>query len=340
MSLIKNALTISISTLIALVCAEIVLRFLDIGYGNSPLERSHTYHHVHPSNYKFLSYDPNGEYGGYQVYYDDMGFRVSDDSSQTTQHRDLRETVIFLGDSFTEGKQVDYHETFVSLVSEQLQVPTINLGTSSYSPMIYALQVENIVSQFKADTVVLQIFSNDFGDDKNYLQHAVIEQDKIIGIDGGDNNILISIARNSFLIRFLRKSQLLIQTIFSSPEASSGMSASAFDYEQSVSDEELYSTVNIIQRIDSALAEQDKRLYVFLIPSKSLSLAQNCCNKDILYKRFYLALSESGIETIDVESFFEKRENQHELFFIKDIHLTSEGHQAVASSISDHLAAD
>lgn len=340
MSWIKNVSTILFATLIALMCAEIFLRIFGVGYGNSPLERSRTYHHVHPSNYQFLMHDPNEEYGGYQVYYDELGFRVRDNSSQISELLSVEEAVIFLGDSFTEGNQVDYDETFVSLVSEQLQVPTINLGVSSYSPLIYALQVENIVSQFEANSVVLQIFSNDFSGDKGYLQQSILEQNKIIGVDGGDNSILISIARNSYLIRFLRKSQLILKSILSSPKASSVIPTSAFDYEQNVTDEELYNTVNIIQHIDLALAQQNKRLYVFLIPSKSLSLSGNCCDEDILYERFYSALSELGIETVDVKPLFEQSENQRELFFIKDIHLTSEGHQVVAASISNHLTGD
>ena len=57
MSWIKNGITILFSTFIALFCAEILLRILDIGYGNAPLENSTKYHHVHPSNYNFLMHE-------------------------------------------------------------------------------------------------------------------------------------------------------------------------------------------------------------------------------------------------------------------------------------------
>lgn len=53
MSWIKNILTVIFSTLIVLVIAEIFLRILGVGYGNAPLERSSTYHHLHPSDYQF-----------------------------------------------------------------------------------------------------------------------------------------------------------------------------------------------------------------------------------------------------------------------------------------------
>ena len=319
---------------------ELFLRISGVGYGNAPLERSQTYHHVHPSNYQFLMHDPNGEYGGYHVYYDDIGFRVANEKLKTNDLKHEKNTIIFMGDSFTEGNQVVYHKTFASLVSEKLGVPAINLGVSSYAPLIYELQVKNILSQFDAEVVVLQIFSNDFEEGKVYLKNAVLDSDEIIGINGGRNNFAVSIARNSYLLRFLRKSQLLLQVIFSKSKVAAEIPSSAFDYEQDVTDEQLYSTVNIIRRINSLLAEQDKKLYVFLIPSRSLSFSNSCCAEDKLYARFYSAMLEAGIETIDVKSSFEQSEKQHELFFMKDIHLTSEGHRLVAESIGFHLVRD
>jgi lysophospholipase L1-like esterase len=340
MSWIKNILTILFSILIALVIAEIILRFVGAGYGNSPLERSHTYHHVHPNNYQFLMHDPNGEYGGYHVYYDNLGFRVRGEGSQTNELANEDKAIIFLGDSFTEGNQVRYNETFASLVSERLGLPSVNFGVSSYSPLIYELQVKNVVSQFNADVVVMQIYSNDFAGDESYLEDAVFDNNAIIGIDGGENNAIVSIARNSYLARFLRKSQLLLKTIIANTNNTVEMASSAFDYEQGVTDEQLLNTVNIIQRIQSHLAEQDKKLFVFLIPSKSLSLADECCSDDDLYSRFYSAFDEAHVDTIDVQPFFEQSDNQRELFFLKDIHLTSSGHRVIASSIAAHLASE
>ena len=105
MSWIKNILTVFFSILMAFVIAEIFFRVIGIGYGNAPLERSHTYHHVHPSNYQFFMHDPNGEYGGHYVYYDNLGFRVQNKLSQTNELADEEKAIIFLGDSFTEGNK-------------------------------------------------------------------------------------------------------------------------------------------------------------------------------------------------------------------------------------------
>ena len=337
MSWIKNILTVFFSILMAFVIAEIFFRVIGIGYGNAPLERSHTYHHVHPSNYKFFMHDPNGEYGGHYIYYDNLGFRVQNEISQTNELADEEKAIIFLGDSFTEGNQVPYNETFVSLVSKGLGLPSVNFGVASYSPLFYELQVKNITSQFNGDVVVLQIYSNDFGADQSYLEHAVFDNNIIIGINGGKNNAIVSLARNSYLIRFLKKSQLLIKIIISNKN-DTVIPSRVFDIEQDVTDEKLKNTVNIIKRIQTHLAEQDKKLYVFLIPSKFLSQNNKCCSDDNLYSRFYSVLTKARIDTIDVKSFFEQIDNQRELFFLKDIHLTSSGHKVIASSIIAHLA--
>lgn len=338
MSWIINVLTIVVSTLIAFLIAEVFLRIIGVGYGNAPLERSHIYHHMHPINYQFLMHNPNGEYGGFHVYYDNLGFRVKDEASQTNELIDEEKAIIFMGDSFTEGNQVPYDETFVSLVSERLQVPSVNFGVSSYSPLMYELQIKNIVSQFNANTVVLQIYSNDFSDDRAYFKYAVLKNFEIIGIDGGENNVIVTFLRKSYLARFIRKNQLLLQEILTNPNDTNEVPYSAFDYEQGVTDEDLLNTVNILRRIDSYLDEKNKKLYVFLIPSKTLSMAEECCLRDNLYTRFYSALDEVEIDTIDVRSYFEQSNDQNELFFNKDIHLTSKGHMAVASSIVSYLS--
>ena len=332
MSWIKNSSTVVISVFVAFLIAEVFLRILGVGYGNAPLERSKTYSHVHPTSYEFFMYDPDGEYGGYKVFYDELGRRVPSQRSQTTQFVNEGNAILFLGDSFTEGNQVPYDDTFVSLVGETLGSPTLNFGVSSYSPMIYQLQAKNVLPDFKGSTVVLQVYGNDFGHDEARLKRADFDGNELVGIDGGSNNALISLARESYFLRFVRKSQLLIQTILSNDLDQ------AYDFERDVKDEQMANTVKIIKTIKSSLDAQGKRLVVFLIPSKSLSLLNNCCIEDVLYTKFYAALAEVNVETIDVKSTFENISIQSELFFERDMHLTSLGHRAIAESIASHIS--
>ena len=68
--MVYPALLVFFSTILAVIVMEIILRILNIGFGNAPLESHEIFHHVHPSNYRFISHTPTGEYGGHEIYYD------------------------------------------------------------------------------------------------------------------------------------------------------------------------------------------------------------------------------------------------------------------------------
>ncbi|WP_198266704.1 hypothetical protein [sulfur-oxidizing endosymbiont of Gigantopelta aegis] len=92
-----------ISTIIALSIAEMTLRILNIGYGNAPQEPHPVFHHVHPREYRFVSHDPAGEYGGHKIYYDNERLVNNPESIKQVTSNCL---ITFLGDSFTEAGQV------------------------------------------------------------------------------------------------------------------------------------------------------------------------------------------------------------------------------------------
>ena len=43
----------------------------------------------------------------------------------------------FLGDSFTEGLGLNYSDTFAGMLSDYSRYEIINMGVTSYSPIIY-----------------------------------------------------------------------------------------------------------------------------------------------------------------------------------------------------------
>jgi hypothetical protein len=332
MSLIKNGLIVIIAIFIALVLAEIMFRVSGIGYGHSPIERSRSYHHVHPANYSYLVADPAGEYGGFQVSYDDSRYRVASAGQRTVVAKDKTNSIIFLGDSFTEGNQVEYEETFVSKVGSSLGVGVLNMGVSSYSPLIYLLQIEKEILKSAPNLIVMQIFSNDFASDTFYSRAAQYSEGVVVNVDGGRNDALISFLRHFYVVRFLRKSQLLILHLISNKPTQS-----AFDVEQNVESIDFQLTVSLIQEAAAKLHKANKKLLVFMIPSKSLSLQGICCDGDLLYSDFTGELERRGIAVLDVRPYFSRYPNQQELFFQKDIHLTSEGHTVVAQALLDEL---
>lgn len=331
MNLIKNLSTIIISLLISYILLEILFRVIDLGYGNNPLERSRVYHHVHPHNYSFKMHDPNNEYGGHNIYYDENRFRVENRNDETFDNLNNKENIIFLGDSFTEAVQVSYKDTFVSRVGDELGVPALNFAVSSYSPLIYKLQSKYILSKFAGKIVIMQIYTNDFYYDKHFNETSIFKNDELVAIDGGKNNFFISLLRKSYVARFVRKSQLTIRAMLT--ERSSFSINHDFNYEKNVKDEYIKSTTKLIKDTEEILKNQNKQLFVFLVPSKHLSVQNICCKDDFLYSRFYNELKKNNISTIDIASFFSSHDNQKTLFFELDQHLTAKGHFLVSEAI-------
>lgn len=342
MNWIKNLAVVGVSLTVSFLFAEVILRVFNVGR-DAPIariERSEIFHHVHPADYSFRIHAPNREHGQHEIFYDAAGFRVPDSDFQTSEIRGDRDAVIFLGDSFTEANQVVYEDTFVSIVGGDIGKKVVNMGVSSYSPLIYLLQARKVVSKFDAGTVVLQLFSNDFASDISYQANAQIEGGDVVAVDGGANSVAVSLLRKSYLARFVRRSWRLIRVNLLNANSEISIFVKAFEHEQDVTENQLRNTGEILLEIKSELESQGKRLYVFLIPSRSLSLIRDCCEKDNLYKIIYSYLKKNDIKSIDIKEGFEKYINQKDIFFKNDIHLTRMGHQLVAESIAATLTSE
>ena len=285
-SIAKNLFLLMIALLLSFFIVELILRILDINYGRSPLERSNIYHHVHPTNYSFLAHDDgNKEFGGFRIFYDKNGFRVKDKTIKNSLIKDNFRSIIFLGDSFTEANQVKYDDTFVAKIEEISKRETLNFGTASYSPIIYLSQVKNLFSEIKSNLVIMQIFSNDFGNDADYSQKLIKENNKI-KINGGKNNYLISFLRKFYTARFLKKNYSLIKRILKNYNRISFVDNKyerAFIDELNVNFNEIDYTSKIIKEIEIELKLSNKNLIVFMMPSRSLSKLNICCDEDKLY---------------------------------------------------------
>lgn len=340
-NLVKNTITILFSLFFSFLICEIILRLLDIGYGNAPLESSRNYHHVHPKSYKFLMHQPKGEYGGFYVYYEKNRFRVEDDSVRDIFSLDNDNSIVFLGDSFTEGNQVAYTKTFVSKIGQMLDTNVLNLGVSSYSPALYLLQMKDFVKNLDSKRLILQIYRNDFKHDISYMEKAILNKNEIIAIDAGSTHLLKKIARRSYLARFLRKSQLTILEVMESDylieKKDTSKIQKEFLYEQNVTDAQIENTVEIIKQIQQIASVNGKTLYVFMIPSKALSKMQNCCSADKIYTKFKKKIIESSINFLDVSKHFQSLENQSDLYFEIDPHLNEFGHHILADALIKEL---
>jgi lysophospholipase L1-like esterase len=91
-----------------------------------------------------------------------LGFK--DAAPRTVGLKGTGRQILFLGDSFTEGKGFPYAQTFVGLVAEKLSansVEVLNGGVDSYAPVTYRLKTKHLLEKvglgFDAVVVFLDV---------------------------------------------------------------------------------------------------------------------------------------------------------------------------------------
>ncbi|MEQ1898962.1 MAG: hypothetical protein ABL971_16465 [Vicinamibacterales bacterium] len=322
-----------VSTALTLLLVEAGLRAFGIGYGNAPLEASRYLHHVHPRNYQFLMHNPSGEYGGFLVRFDDKGYRVPLGDSNVPRPGARR--IAFMGDSFTEGLQMSWAETYVGLIEQyDRSVAVRNFGVASYSPVLYCAQLKGDVLEFKPTDVVLQIYSNDFKDDETYLNKADSQNvHELTRVDGGSSSLAIYLLRYSYVVRLLRKAQLQTKYLIESRNQSSDKAGRGEAAPTPIGG----ITRRALEEIQRICREHGISLYILMIPSKELVRNGSCCDRDFNYLELQGLSSQLGIEFVDVAPLFAAAARTDRLFFPVDDHLTAEGARVMASAISSKL---
>lgn len=325
------------SLLFSLLLAEVLLRILGIGYGNSPLESDQRLHHLHPANYSYFVHDPAGEYGGHRIYFDDLGYRIPDPDIEAPKLTSDRK-IAFLGDSFTEGNEVSWRDSFIGLIDQEN--PTIsvrNYGVSSYSPILYLAQVRKELVDFKPTDVILQLYSNDFDSDHDYLAKANSQNlESLNSVNGSEKKLAIALLRHSYLARLIRKIQLQIDFLINAPAEPPPFPDEALYFDETALKRRqlTYETILKIRNEVNGLGAQ---FYLLMIPNKGLTMKGQCCKTDRLYEEVARFAKENKINMIEIDKAFEQSENQRTLFFPRDIHLNKHGNAEMALAISQGL---
>lgn len=321
----------------AFILAELVLRLMGMGFGNSPMESHPRLHHLHPTNYSYVVHDPAGEYGGHRVYLDHEGYRVSDPEIEVSRLAASRK-LAFLGDSFTEGNELAWKDSFIGLIEKAN--PTIrvrNFGVSSYSPMQYLAQTRKELVDYKPTDVVLQLYSNDFDSDWDYLAKANSQNlDELHSINGDGKKMMIALLRHSYLARLIRKIQLQIDFLIHAPAEPTPFPEEALYFDEAALKKRQL-TYAAILKIRHEVNQQGANLYLMMIPNKGLAMKGQCCKTDRLYQEVADFAKKNQINMIELDKAFEQSQNQRSLFFVRDIHLTKDGNAVLANSISKSL---
>jgi hypothetical protein len=325
------------SLVFALILAELALRLMGMSFGNSPMESHPRLHHLHPTNYSYVVHDPAGEYGGHRIYLDHEGYRVPDPEIEVSQLKPTRK-LAFLGDSFTEGNELAWKDSFIGLI--QKANPTIgvrNFGVSSYSTMQYLAQTRKELVDYKPTDVVLQIYSNDFDSDWDYLAKANSQNlDELHSINGDGRKMVIALLRHSYLARLIRKIQLQIDFLIHAPTEPTPFPEEALYFDE-VALKKRQLTYTAILKIRDEINQQGVKFYLMMIPNKGLAMKGQCCKTDRLYQEIASFAKDNRINMIELDKAFEQSKNQRTLFFPRDIHLTKNGNAELANSISKSL---
>lgn len=115
----------------------------------------------------------------YEIFTNDLGFR--DESTQSLD-RD-KEYSILIGDSFIEGVGLNYKDTIVGLLNENLannKFKFLNAGVASYSSYIYLRKIEEIIknnNDLKIKEVIVFLDKSDVSDDERYLNKPIFFKD-------------------------------------------------------------------------------------------------------------------------------------------------------------------
>ena len=147
-----------------IIFLDITLTYLLKIYEKKIFIKHPVYHHTFGKNKVFYK-------NGIKYFTDSYGFR---NSSINNPVQEYKRSILFIGDSFTEGIGLNFEDTFVGIIKKSLlkkNIEVFNAARSSYSPIIYYKKIKFLIENEKInfDEVVIFLDISDVEDEaKNY----------------------------------------------------------------------------------------------------------------------------------------------------------------------------
>lgn len=313
-----------------LVIMEIVFRVMGFGFGYMPFEMDPVLRHVHPKNYEFTIYDQKNEFGGHKITYDDNRRRIPEDGYNL---KESQKEIWFLGDSFTEAKEVKWKDSYVGIVDSEVDVNVLNYGTMGYSPLLYFIQIKNeLKSGLIPDMVFIQLYSNDISDEENYSHQTTFDNnDKPVSCFGGNPSLTKMYLRKSYVMRVARRAQMTTKYLLNKKSEDEENEVDDFVEHNDPWNENHRFTKSIFQ-LHSLLNSVGVEHYFFSIPSKYACISGDWVKSSFTNNFNDMALKDS-LPFIDLNPAFRKNPKPKELFFDFDIHCNENGNSAIASEL-------
>jgi len=169
--------------------------------------KSYYYHHDLRPNAQWIE---RWGYKNSRIFTNNLGFK--DKEIRKINFKD--NNILFIGDSFTEGVGVEFENTFVGIIEENVtskknNYTVLNAGLSSYSPIVILSKLNYILEKkIPITKVFVVICGADFYDD--IYRYISIDEDYIVKHNDFKNNkILIDINNfikaNTILYQFVRQ---------------------------------------------------------------------------------------------------------------------------------------
>ncbi len=335
-------LAIVLSIIVGLAIIEGVLRVAGIGYGHAPMNPHPVMHHVHPPDFSFVAYDPGGEFGGYQVYYDRDG-RVADPAQESAASENAHErTIALVGDSFAEGAGLPYQSSIAGLLNGAADsgVHIYNYGVAGYSPALYTVQWSAQIRDTAPAHVILILYSNDVTDDKRYAKLAEFDASGAIRAVPNLGNIWLKrLLRNSYLARLIRRGVVALTWDADSNKLRfiEGATGGFLEENPDLGD----NTRTYLREFVDKVTASSAGLTITAIPSKVRVLDPSRRTEGPSFAEKVASWAEkNGLDYLDLTEIFYVRSAAPEssAFFETDIHLNETGAALVAGAIQNHLA--
>jgi len=337
---LSASLTVVGSSFFALLSFELILRALQLGYGNAPLISDPLLHHVHPKNYEFRVHSPNGEYGGYLIKYDGDGLVVDPNDRNGTKSPlgGPEYRVAFMGDSFVEAVQVPYRESFVGRIAGAVHgsVAVRNYGVSSYSPAVYDVQWRHSVAGFHPTHVFMLLYSNDIRDDEGFATLGKYDSSgRLVAIPGPGGGRIVEALRQLYTVRLARKAQLRAEWLVKNRNTPPQPQLPRSYLEENPDITGL--SAGFVRDVADGVRRTGAEFVLMVVPSKYRLLSASATVPGLEFAdKWKLWAEKENIRYLDLPAAFREakaRQTCEKFFFAVDIHLTSCGHRVLADAV-------
>lgn len=330
-------LLVVLSLIFTLAALEVGLRFLGPPPASAPLIPDPVFDHVHLRDFTFKAFSPDGQFQPFTAFWDSQGLVADPDKKVVNDPFRHKREIALVGDSFVESGQTAYAASFAGRLNN-IAAPDVfftNWGVSSYSPLMYILLWRTRILGTHPAHVFLLLYENDVNDDAIYAGKAEFGPDGFpLKVTGSPEPAFLALLRRSAVFRTLRFALLKIRAGIQAKNDPTVANAGAY---QEVSPEISPLTARMILGLKREVEADGARLTVLAVPSRRADILGDPVDGPRPFASKAAAwCRENGVDYLDLEGpFLEARKTAGpgKLFFKKDIHFTSAGHEIVAGVI-------